>query len=824
MSSRRFGATGRFTASIVMLAMLIASVGLLASPAVGEASFDWEQVNADGFWVTDPITNNSATSMAVYNNRLYAGTYALLGCQVWRFDSGTDWTQIVGQDPIGTPGTGPGFGDSYNKTALSMAVADRLYVGTWNSKTGGEVWAYDGNGWTRVGNSGLGGGMDYTAVSGMAVLEGKIYAAVSDLPGGAATQARIYRYAGSDNWIQENNDGFGNPDNTTCRSLAVHGNTLYAGTGNNNTGFEIWRFDGPTKHDWTRIADSGFGNTENAEARSLASYDGKLYAGINGDTGSLYRYDGVGSWTRLFSAGADSLRTMVDYAGSLFLGFSDSTSLLEIWKYDGTNFAKISENGFGDPANVAVHSMVVYDGHLYCGTANTNTGCEVWRNRFPDNATWYLAEGSSAWGFSTLINVENPNPTEVTAVVTYMSTAAGVGVSGDGTLKSTEVKLPAESRTTISADEDLGYETDFSTRVLCLEGLPIAVDRTMVWQAADSQAAGYHNSIGVNSPAETWYLPEGSSAWGFECWTLIENPNGAEANVTLTYMIEGTGPVAFARKVPAHSRATYNMEWDIGKYDASIEVKSDIPVVPERAMYKYWTPPGSGVEYRREGHVSVGTATPANNFYLAEGTTAWGFTTYVLVQNPNKGQATIELTYMTPEGPIELYPMNIPPQSRRTIRVNDTVEYPTDLSTLVHSDRPIIAERAMYWATDPDAGEAMHDSIGVSAPHSTWYLPDGLTSSDDDGTETWTLVQNPNDSEVEILVSYFTTTGIGNVTFTDVIPASSRRTYNMADYLDEKSASIMVKCLTTDMKVITERAVYYQGRWGGTDTIGGYSD
>jgi hypothetical protein len=37
-------------------------------------------------------------------------------------------------------------------------------------------------------------------------------------------------------------------------------------------------------------------------------------------------------------------------------------------------------------------------------------------------------------------------------------------------------------------------------------------------------------------------------------------------------------------------------------------------------------------------------------------------------------------------------------------------------------------------------------------------------------------------------------------------------------------ASVLVQCLTDDGNIMVERAMYFQNRWGGTDTIGGYSD
>jgi Family of unknown function (DUF5719) len=451
------------------------------------------------------------------------------------------------------------------------------------------------------------------------------------------------------------------------------------------------------------------------------------------------------------------------------------------------------------------------------------------------NSVWYLAEGSTAWGFSTGIAIENPNPVEVTARITYMDTAYP---AGKGIIKTRDVALPAASETWLNPDSDLGYPYDFSTRVECLEGLPIAVERSMGWLGGMGQAFGAQDSIGVTSPATSWYLPEGSSAWGFECWTLVQNPNNTEANITITYMVEGAGARAFARKVPAYSRVTYNMADDIGAADASIEVTSDIPVIPERSMYDYWTLESAsvgleaGTRVRREGACSIGSTTPSTDYFLAEGTTAWGFTTYVLVQNPNKAEATVTLTYDTGTGPITDAAFTIPPESRKTVRVND-LHPDMDLSTHVHADIPIVAERSMFWAYDPTPGLAMSDSIGVDSPHLNWFLPDGRVSNEDNGTETYTLVQNPNPVDVQILVSYLRPGGSGNVTFTDTVKANSRKTYNMSDKLSETTAATVVRCILQPGRpgqvigpngVIVEHSIYYGGRWSGVNSIGAYED
>lgn len=423
-------------------------------------------------------------------------------------------------------------------------------------------------------------------------------------------------------------------------------------------------------------------------------------------------------------------------------------------------------------------------------------------------ATWYLAEGTTAWGFDCYVSIENPNDTPVNADITYMT--------GSGAVSGGSVNLPPKSQATVFPRDILGG-ADFSTRVVCREGMTIAVDRTMTWTGKGATSPEAHCSVGVTTPALDWYLPEGSSEWGFECWLLIQNPGNTDADCTVTYMTETEGPKVVHHAVPANTRQTFNMETDIGKKDSSIKVESNVPVIPERAMYR---------NSRREGHDSIGTTSPATDYFLAEGTTAWGFTTYVLVQNPQPIPTDVTVTYMTPSGPREQPGFTMPAGSRKTIRVNDIKPangYPidvsnTDLSTRVTGSNPIIAERAMYW--DNGTGEACHDSIGLESAHSFFYLPDGQTSI---GRETWTLVQNPNSTPVTVEISYLGAGG-GTQSLTDTIPANARRTYSMIEKVPSGRASVTVQSKTQGAPVMVERAMYWDNRGAGTDTIGGHDD
>lgn len=448
-------------------------------------------------------------------------------------------------------------------------------------------------------------------------------------------------------------------------------------------------------------------------------------------------------------------------------------------------------------ASQPMELAVAPDGSIWFG--ETAAG-KLGRLEGYETPTWYLAEGTTAWGFSTYITLVNPNGAPVHAVVRYMPTGAPPVAQ--------VLTLPATSQVTITNDNLLtvmGGPRDFSTKVECAEGLSIALDRTMEWTGPGAAAPEGHNSIGVTSPARKWYLAEGSSKWGFECFLCIQNPTTYAANCQVTYMIKDEGPQTYTKTVAPNSRDTFLMSDDIGSKDASIQVVSNVPVIPERAMYRY---------NRREGHASIGTPAPALKYYLAEGTTAWNFTTYLVVQNPNPQPVGVAVTYQTATGAFPQPPFTMPPNSRETINVNQAMP-DVDLSTSVEGTLPIIAERAMYLPSP--SGEICHDSIGFTATHRAFFLPDGQTT---DGRETYTVVQNPNSVPVNIRIIYLLDNGIGIAIFDDTMVANSRETYPMGVV---GRASILVFC-TSGEKIMVERAMYWNNRQAATNTIGGFSD
>jgi len=114
------------------------------------------------------------------------------------------------------------------------------------------------------------------------------------------------------------------------------------------------------------------------------------------------------------------------------------------------------------------------------------------------------------------------------------------------------------------------------------------------------------------------------------------------------------------------------------------------------------------------------------------------------------------------------------------------------------------------------AGDAT--DFTVSAPAiQTWYLAEGST---DGGMETWVLIQNPNADPVH--VDILLQTGEGEVVYPDLvymeIPARSRRSFNIGEYVTTYNVSTLVN--SSDGDIICERAMYGGGRTWAHDSIG----
>ena len=126
----------------------------------------------------------------------------------------------------------------------------------------------------------------------------------------------------------------------------------------------------------------------------------------------------------------------------------------------------------------------------------------------------------------------------------------------------------------------------------------------------------------------------------------------------------------------------------------------------------------------------------------------------------------------------------------------------------------------MYW--DNGTGEACHDSIGMSAPHTTFYLPgraDLRRQGDlDAGAE-------PQRTAVAVKMSYLTPAGTGNkVRSQTPSPPTPARPTTWQTRDTRRRGHPWSVATPPEEPIMVERAMYWNSRGAGTDTIGGYSD
>ena len=415
----------------------------------------------------------------------------------------------------------------------------------------------------------------------------------------------------------------------------------------------------------------------------------------------------------------------------------------------------------------------------------------IWVNRsIPDLSTdWYLAEGftgaSRAGGeFEEYVLIQNPNPGEASVDITFMLPG--------GETREKHVNVAPNSRFTVNVDEILPA-CEVSVHVHADKR--IAVERSMYWRG---RGAG-HASVGVTRPETRWYLAEGCTAGGFDEFILIQNPGEVKAEVDVTFMTPDSGSLKREYTVGARSRFTIHVNEFLPSSDVSAVIESTVPVVVERSQY---------LDDMRAGTCSIAAPSLSRTWFLAEGYTGGSFEEWVLIQNPGDAANEVTLTFMESTGANTVRNYTLAPASRFSLSVDEVVP-DGEVSVKVRAAQPVLAERSMYWNNRSDG----HCFIGTPSPDTEWFLAEGYTGG---GFETWILVQNPGDDPVSLTFTFMEPGGENTVKEYAVGPRS-RFTVAVDEILPASEVSTRV---TASGFVIVERAIYFNNRSGGTDSLG----
>ncbi len=331
----------------------------------------WHPERDDGFNNAD---NVNILPTVEYEDELYIGVFnSQSGGEVWKTDDGKDWDCVMSG----------GFGNAANIVPWSGAVyKDNIYFGTGNL-FGFEVYRSDnGSDWEKVGEGGLGSASSTKAMT-LTEFEGDLYLGTSNFE----TGAQLFRTSDGENWDLIFDDGFGDPDNVIIYSLVEFNDYLYAGTRNDATGLEIWRTD--DGEDWERVVNQGLDDADNWRASEMIVYEDALYCGTHNETGGaeILRTEEGENWSSVVTEGwgdeeTVSVFSMASHNSTLYAGVLNEDKGGMVWEtQDGTEWTCRSEGGFGNAANIQVSILTSFNGRLIAGTRNPEEGCEIWTGR-----------------------------------------------------------------------------------------------------------------------------------------------------------------------------------------------------------------------------------------------------------------------------------------------------------------------------------------------------------------------------------------------------------------------------------------------------------
>lgn len=293
---------------------------------------------------------------------------------------------------------------------------------------------------------------------------------------------------------------------------------------------------------------------------------------------------------------------------------------------------------------------------------------------------WYMPEGSTLGGTATWILIANPSddPAEITATF----------LTGEGEVAGPKFSIPPMSRKSVRAN-DFVSSYDVATEIVASRG--VLVERATY--LAHSGLSGSTASPGTVAPANEWHFSEGATSGGFETWILVANPSETEtATVALDHMTKSGSMSGASIEIPPRSRRSVRAGAYVTSYHVATLLRSDIAVVAERAMYSAHPQLGSG------SATSEGSSELGMHWLFAEGVTAGGFETWLLISNPDLSETVdAAVSYLTAAGGIDGPSISIPPGRRSSIRVDDSIiSFDVGIDVSVVNGPAVMAERSIF--------------------------------------------------------------------------------------------------------------------------------
>jgi autotransporter-associated beta strand protein len=319
-----------------------------------------------------------------------------------------------------------------------------------------------------------------------------------------------------------------------------------------------------------------------------------------------------------------------------------------------------------------------------------------------------------------------------------------------------------------------------------------------------SYVGGDGNDVTLTTASRKYYLSEGATGAFFALDILLANPNTEAVPVELTFLRTGNPtPLVETLQLAPLSRRTVKVNEINGLQDVAVSTvvssMNGLPILVERTMR--WDSTGYGA------HTDKAADGPALKWYFAEGSQGF-FDTFILLANPLNELNGATIDYLLDNAPPVTGGGDIAAQSRTTLWVseqNNGALRNQSFGFVVTFNKPAIAERAMYFGNSGQVWAGGHESAGVNALSTSWFLAEGATGP---FFETFVLLANPNDAPAEVTLRFLPASGVP-ISVTKPLPGRSRLTVNIEAEHPLLANVPVATQVTSTQPIVVERAQYW---------------
>lgn len=535
-----------------------------------------------------------------------------------------------------------------------------------------------------------------------------------------------------------------------------------------------------------------------ANQREVLGWDDLAYHFIIDENGTIYEGRVGGPSAAVTRLAGGDVAVHVALLGSGTPSAAARTALADLlaWLGQAYNIPPLGEHAVrsenGEPTtrpNVVTHSEVVPEA---ADPSPELVGTIGALRQAANNATvrsrWYFAEGNT-FNFAERLAVLNTGATPARVNVQLLRQP--------GPTQELTATVEAGGRRDLVINNVFSDTTDVPA-IIEANG-PVIAERFMDFQTDISV------SPGVVEPSRVWYFAEGTTTNNAKVFLLLFNPQDQPVNATVTYMRRDGTTADQQVQIPSQRRTVVTVGDTLPNAEFGMRVIANQPIVAERTMIF-----GQNSTLERGGFDSgPGVVTLARRWYFAEGTTQAPFQMNILVLNPNAQRANVAVTFATPDGTFIIRKYAVPPTTQLAINANEVVPE-LGIATTVESDRPVAAERALFWQD----GEVGAVTAGATDTAFVWRFADGRTS---DNFQEYLLLNNPNKNQARVTIELLKNDGT-TTEQTITMPGQSR--YTVAVHQLAPGQNALSATVRATQPIVAERALY-PGAPDSSDNRGG---